>query len=145
MDSPLLPNHSNPVLGASKHASDGLFRRHWRGELASGEKKKHTPREARGKNTVLSRDTWWERPSLGKTPREAQRKNAFWENKKNVAFEGFSDRPGLGKNKETPREARETNMSFAINSSWEFTDFRLVQGVGRFGTFCLDAATVKQI
>jgi hypothetical protein len=37
--------------------------------------------------------------------------------KKCGGSEGFSDRPGLGQNKETPREAREKNMSLAINSS----------------------------
>ena len=51
MDSPLLPNHSNPVPGASKHASDGLFRGHWRGELASvGKNKTYTARSAETKN-----------------------------------------------------------------------------------------------
>ena len=31
MDSP--PYKNNPVLGTSKHISDDLFSRHWRGEL----------------------------------------------------------------------------------------------------------------
>ena len=36
MDSP--PYKNNPVLGTSKHISDDLFSRHWRGELTSGKK-----------------------------------------------------------------------------------------------------------
>ena len=36
MDSP--PYKTNPVLGTSKHISDDLFSRHWRGELTSGKK-----------------------------------------------------------------------------------------------------------
>ena len=34
MDS--LPYKNNPILGTSKHVSDDLFSRHWRGELTYG-------------------------------------------------------------------------------------------------------------
>jgi hypothetical protein len=83
------------------------------GKLASGDpQKKHTPREARGKKYGYKPGHMMGKAFIGEdSARSAEKKN-FLGKPKLGSSEGFSDRPGLGKSKETPREAREKKYEF---------------------------------
>ena len=106
------PKYSNSVRGAQGEPFCFV------GKLASGDpQKKHTPREARGKKYGYKPGHMMGKAFIGEDSARSAEKNNFLGKPKLGSSEGFSDRPGLGKNKETPREAREKNMSFAINSS----------------------------
>ena len=69
-------------------------------------KKTYTARSA-GKKYGFKPGHMMGKAFIGEDSARSAEKKCVLGKQKNVASEGFSDRPGLGKNKETPREARE--------------------------------------